>query len=264
MLREYGSLAPAVRFVDARQITDMPPYVSGWFSQQILKLMAARIVQTERYLVLDAKNHLVFPLTRRCIETSSGRMLLHSMNYEHHNMQSFLANTLDYFGLSLRDHVKGFLPTTTPFPLSTETVRDLVRYIEAREKKPFPEAFVDDGFKRTEFFLVGAYLIAYGRQLAEFYDLSGPGWATVWPEDTAEEIRRKIAWCETNAIAVFAVHRRAIPQFDESTRHAIAAFWQRRHLFRTLELPLRFLREFNRPSEPVWIRIGRAAAERRE
>ena len=141
MLREYGSLAPAVRFVDARQITDMPPYVSGWFSQQILKLMAARIVQTERYLVLDAKNHLVFPLTRRCIETSSGRMLLHSMNYEHHNMQSFLANTLDYFGFSLQDHVKGFLPTTTPFPLSTETVRDLVRYIEAREKKPFPEAF---------------------------------------------------------------------------------------------------------------------------
>ena len=37
----------------------------------------------------------------------------------------------------------------------------------------------------------------------------------MWPEDTAEEIRRKIAWCETNAIAVFAVHRRAIPQFDE-------------------------------------------------
>jgi hypothetical protein len=264
MLREYGSLAPAVRFVDVRQIADVPPYISGWFSQQILKLMAARIVETKRYVVLDAKNHLVFPLTRRCIETSSGTMLLHPMNYEHHDMRPFLANTLDYFGLNLRDHVKCFLPTTTPFPLSTDTVRDLVDYIEVREKRPFPEAFVYDGFKRTEFFLLGAYLLATGRRFAEFYDLSGQGWATVWPEDTAEDIRKKIAWCENNATAVFAVHRRAIPQLDEATRHVIAAFWQQRYLFRTVDSPLRFLREFNRPSAPVWVRIrrGTAAAHR--
>ena len=263
MLQEYGSLAPAVRFVDVRQITDVPPYISGWFSQQILKLMAARIVETKRYVVLDAKNHLVFPLSRQCIETSSGKMLLHPMNYEHHNMRPFLANTLDYFGLTLQDHVKSFLPTTTPFPLSTDVVRDLVDYIEVREKKPFPEAFVYDGFKRTEFFLLGAYLLATGRQFADFYDLSEQGWATVWPEDTAEDIRKKIAWCENNARAVFAVHRRAIPQFDEATRFEIATFWRRRHLFRTLDSPLRFLREFNRPSEPIWARIRRSAAAAR-
>ena len=31
--------------------------------EQVLKIMIARIVKSERYVVLDAKNHLVFPLT---------------------------------------------------------------------------------------------------------------------------------------------------------------------------------------------------------
>src|SRR5260370_42098775 len=41
LIREYGSLVQKVRFVNGREIANVPKTVSGWFSQQNLKVMVS-------------------------------------------------------------------------------------------------------------------------------------------------------------------------------------------------------------------------------
>jgi len=72
LLAEYGDLAERVRFVRATEIS-ANLVRSGWWNQQVLKLLVARLVQSERYVILDAKNHLVFDLKADFLESKDGR-----------------------------------------------------------------------------------------------------------------------------------------------------------------------------------------------
>jgi Family of unknown function (DUF6492) len=241
LFEEYGALAARVRFVEAREVADIPAKVSGWFSQQILKLMVSALISTDRYLVLDGKNHLVREMTRGFVEGASGLPRSYLMDYETHPMKAYLKNTLDYFGLDPDAHIHAFSPTTTPFVFSTALVRELVRHVEARERRTFPDAFLYDGYKRSEFFLFAAYILSLGRALSDVYELSGAPCPAIWPESTVTECRDAIAASDNNAMPVFALHRRAIPKLDDSARRDLAAFWIRRGLFGSLAAAVRFL-----------------------
>jgi hypothetical protein len=243
---DYGSLGTKVRFLDARDVADIPQAMSGWFSQQILKLMASAIVTTERYLVLDGKNHLVRTLRRDQIEAPSGRPRSYLMNYETHSMRSFLVNTLNYFGLDAETHVRAFTPTTTPFVVSSELARDVVAYVVDREQRPFPDAFVYDGYKRSEFFMLAAYHLSRGESLGELYDMSGTTSPAIWPESTPAECLETITASERNAFPCFAVHRRAFPKLSDDVRRALATFWCHRGLFETPNIALAFLNNPNK------------------
>ena len=241
LTREYGALAAKVRFVEAREVAEIPEKVSGWFSQQILKLMASAIVPTDRYVVLDGKNHLVHPLKRGFIESPSGRVRSYLMDYETHPMRPFLERTLEYFGLDAREHLHAFMPTTTPFPLPTRWVRELVEHVEAREQRCFPDAFLYDGYRRSEFFLFAAYILSLGKPLSDIYAFSAPKSPAIWPESLPAECLDAIACSEREAQPFFAVHRRVFPKLDDATRGAIARFWCRRGLFESMAAPLRLL-----------------------
>jgi hypothetical protein len=241
LTEEYGDLSPRVRFLDAREVADIPLGMSGWFSQQVLKLTVARLVSTDRYVVLDGKNHLVHPLSRSDVEAPSGKPRSFLMSFRDHPMRPFFENTLAYFGLDPHGHLDGFTPTTTPFTLPSQRVRDLVEWIESREGRTFAEAFVWDGYKRSEFFLFAAYLLSKGERLSDLYEFSAAPSPAIWPESTGAESIAAIAKCEREQSPFFAVHRRAFPSLDAETRGAIAAFWYRRGLCRSVESPARFL-----------------------
>jgi hypothetical protein len=247
--REYGALARRVRFVDVRRVAGIPRYVSGWFAQQILKLLVARIIRTERYVVLDAKNHLVAPWQRGHLEAPSGRMRLRPMNYTENVMRPYFESTLASLGVDARPHLERFVPTTTPFTFPTADVRELVDRIEQREGKPFEIAFGDGGFNRTEFFLFGAHLIASGRAIDDVYELSGPKNYTVWPELTTAGILAVLQASEADGNPMFATHRRAIATMSEESRDALAAYWLRHGLFASRSSAERFLRTFARETE---------------
>src|SRR5215813_7779226 len=59
--REYGHLSHFVQFVRYEQLAKMP---CGWWTQQVAKLLVSRIVQSKKYVVLDAKFHLIRELSR--------------------------------------------------------------------------------------------------------------------------------------------------------------------------------------------------------
>ena len=243
---EYGALAPIVRFVDARRLVDMPHYVSGWFAQQIIKLLVARIIRTDRYVVLDAKNHLVAPFARHHLEAPDGRLLVRPMDYTGHVMRDYFESTFASLGVDPTPHIAHFFQTTTPFAFPTDDVCRLIDDIETHENAPFAEAFCAGNFSRTEFFLFGAHLIANGKHIATTYDLTGPKYATIWPELTTAQTLTAIAANKAAAHPVFAVHRRAIPTMSETSRNAIATYWQNQGLFKTTAAGETFLAQFTK------------------
>jgi len=111
--REYGSLADLVKFIPASQLAVMAPDIGGWFTQQVLKLAVADEVATDYYLILDAKNHFVFPLTRERLEVNGKpNMFIHG--YEKHTLRRYLEPILHYFGLP-QSHIKQMLPPRRRF-----------------------------------------------------------------------------------------------------------------------------------------------------
>jgi len=240
LLNDYGQLAAKVRFIEGHQIAAIPASTSGWFSQQILKLMAAGIVRTRYYVVLDGKNHLLRPLPWDFLITASGKPRSYLVSYEFHSLRRFFENTLPKFGLDPQRYLKAFLPTHTPFVFPTTIVRALVAEIEFRARRSFPEAFLYAGHKHTEFFLFGSYLLTRLR-FGDVYDLSGPREAAIWPESSMEHCAATMAYAEACRIPFFAVHRRAFPRLSPQIRGQLAQFWHRHGLFPSTEAALQFL-----------------------
>jgi uncharacterized protein DUF6492 len=238
---ELGDLAVRTVFLDAEEVAAIPSTARGWLRQQILKLMAARIVRSARYVILDAKNHLVFPLARGDLETSDGRMRTYTVDYTAHPMLGYLESALTYCGLDAQHNIDAFVPTTTPFAVPTSTVRELLHAVERRERSPFSEVFLAN--ELSEFFLFGAYLLSSGRALSDFYELSGVKSQTIWPFHSPEASLEVVKRAGGGRYPFFAIHRRAVPKLDQVVRNAVADLWHRRALFDSAAAGLRFLSE---------------------
>jgi hypothetical protein len=239
--REYGLLADRVRFLDARDVATIPNATAGWLSQQILKLMVARVLTTDRYVVLDAKNHLVCPMSLDFFEVR-GKLRSSCVNYEWHSMRQFLNRSIRYFGLVEQRVVSSFLPTITPFVLPTAMVRNLIDTIAERELDTFPRSFCR--INTTEFMLFGGYLCTLVQGIEGVYDLSSRACPAIWQDTAArgaDAVESVIARVEGDRLPFFTVQRQAVPLLDRRSREAVASLWLRRHLFESVERGIQFL-----------------------
>jgi hypothetical protein len=244
LLYHYGRHAQRVRFIPSAELARMPNSVDGWWTQQVLKIAVAEVIRSERYVLLDAKNHLISQLERDFLETRAGLPRLNGYPHVNPQMRHLLERTLSYFGINPAPHLDWFTRTATPFTILTSEARDLVRYIEDREGKPFASAFLER--ELAEFFLYSGFLESKGI-LKSSYDFTQPHCAQIWGETAnetgcAEAIRN----VENYNCPFMSVHRRAIAKMDERGRAIVAGFWHARGLFRSVIDATRFLRDPNR------------------
>ena len=245
LLPQYGDLP--VRIIDAATLAPMPK-VSGWLTQQVYKLLIARHIWTKNYLLLDAKNHLVAPLTRSMLVAPDGRLRIRQYNYLKHPLQRYLRRACDYFGID-QQIITSFLPTVTPFSVRTYLVRKLLSHIE-RNGQPFMETFL--AAKVTEFFLFGTYLLHLGHRLEDHYELTPwlddgvwrehTDWISdgLWKNFTNAVMQKKIN--ELPPRCFFGVHRAAFKAMDETTQDMVASLWHERKLFDSYRDAQRFVR----------------------
>lgn len=247
MREEYNALAHLVRFLPASAIVSMPQGIAGWFSQQALKLKVAEVVRSDRFLILDAKNHFVFPFGRENIERN-GKPRIYTHGYTKHPLRRYLEPILRYFGLPVDEHVQRFLPTTPPFVMDTNIVCEMIQHLSLREGKRFEEAFFRSPTTFTEFFLYGAYLLATDRSFDDMYDMSSGGSPVIWKEIAADDARvtADIASAERRSWPLFSVHRASFPLLTETGRKLVAEFWVRRKLFPSMAEALAYLDAPNR------------------
>ncbi|MET3912770.1 hypothetical protein ABID59_007142 [Bradyrhizobium sp. S3.3.6] len=236
----YGRLAPRVRFMQACAFGAFP-HTAGWFRQQALKLMVARTIETPRYIVLDAKNHLVNPLSRAYLETVDGQfMRSYVRNFQQHPLRAYFESTCRYFRID-EAAIRKFMPPITPFVLSASVVRELIEYVEAREKTIFSYAFLERARSKqmTEFALYAGYLLHTYGDFSDLYRFDGQECPVIWQFSDKSEAARRLA--EARESPFLAVHRNAFATFDRDTTHAVARLWQTRGLFQSKEQACSFI-----------------------
>ena len=244
LLYQYGDLASFVRLVPAASISAMPTETDGWLTQQVLKIEIASVVRSERYVILDAKNHLIAPLGREFLEAPTGQPWMAGKRYIGHPMQAFLERTTAYLGLDPQAYLKWFTRTDTPFTILTNEARELVSYVVGREAKPFATVFLDR--KLSEFFLYSGFLESKGT-LWQIYNLTQEREPQVWPENANEQgCAKAIQIARETGRPFMTVHRRAFAKLGKNGQRLIAEFWHARGLFASPQDGIRFFQHPNR------------------
>jgi hypothetical protein len=239
ILRHYGSFASRVRFIDAAEFGEMPPD-SGWYRQQALKLLISRKIETPRYILLDAKNHLINHMSRPTVESRDGKFMysyIHS--YREHTLRHLVENACRYFGVEEKA-TERFMPTVTPFAISTQVARELLDHVERRERRDFAHVFLarDESNRVTEFGLYAAYLIHSGRGFTSLYDLTGPKFRTIWG-DMEYNLPRILERADNSTF--FSVHRTAFRNLDSGAAGTLADFWYKHKLFNSRRAAMAFV-----------------------
>jgi Family of unknown function (DUF6492) len=244
VLCQYGELAEFARFIPRDSFIQNTSDTSGWWIQQVLKLKVSEIVRSDRYVLLDAKNHLIHPLSIDFLETSTGQPRINGHSFANDPMLTFLECTLRYLGVDPAPHLQWFTRTTTPFTMLTREAGELAQYLNRREGDRIILSFQEK--KLTEFFLYSGFLLSKG-MLNSIYELNQPHSAQIWGETLdqgrcAETIRD----AQASNSPFMAVHSKAIARMDRKSKTAIAKFWHERGLFPSVSDGVRFLNDPNR------------------
>lgn len=242
LMKAYGRLAQFVRIIRASDVATHPDKVAGWWHQQALKLAVSAHVQADRYVVLDAKNHLIMPLARDFLEDAEGRPRINRYGLANHPLRAKLENVCAYVGIADTEPLsKGLVRTSTPFIMVTQVARAVHTNVEFRDGMKLCAAMAHHEI--TEFFLYGAMLLHAGA-LHEIYSFDQPHCQAIWrwvaqkPGETRQVLERALF---ASGGPFFAVHRGAIPFLDPYSRQAVAEFWVDSGLFHNTDEALFFL-----------------------
>lgn len=150
-----------------------------WNSQQLLKCVVSNAVTTEWYIVNDCKDYYVTPVSINDLFDNQGRatMPLDHTRYPSNELvppmpgsswapgpfSLALKCSFGIFGLDAQDHKVIHFPSTTPFIIKTEIMKNMVSELKGMTKGMFPFLFsiqLDGQCFVTEFLLYGAYCYA--------------------------------------------------------------------------------------------------------
>lgn len=243
VLREFGPLlSPRVQVMRTSAL-GVRGSTEGWRSQQAAKLLVSGLVQTAHYVILDAKNHLIAPVTSSDFVDDAGQALGATHPYTEHPLRRDLERTLRQLGADeaqILRLVEDFPPTATPFVVDTALARRIIAGVEAEEAISFAAAFEHQRF--LEFFLYSGWSILREHRVPVTGDpIHAP---IIWPgRATQEGAATSITEAQRSGAAWFSVHRRVLWRADRATRAHIASFWADRGLMRHGEAR-RFIRRF--------------------
>lgn len=163
VLPEYGDLAPLVVLVDGECLCPgLTHEESGWRTQQAFKLIAALLVATPCYLILDTKDHFIRSVSHGSFIADDGRMISHLASNRVWLRPMFDAS-FAYFGVDNTRYLDESLPQTTPFLVSAGGVRSMLQWIRQKSGLPlasfFRAVFARPECQLTEFFLIAAFTI---------------------------------------------------------------------------------------------------------
>ena len=199
---------------------------SSWNSQQIVKLEISKLIQSEYYVMLDAKNHFIRKVNYRTF-FKNGKPAIFLNNPG--KMIRYYYNCLDYFEaqdpFNYKKTGKGneILLTTTPYLFHTEDVKDLLKFIENKEKTPFP-IFFQQNRNLTEFYLYSTYLI-YTNKIKNCW-MCPSICKILYGEINRAEVEGRINQCLLNTnIKCFGLHRKFVKDVSEAQAEEINTEW---------------------------------------
>lgn len=244
----YGDHAPKVHVLARSDLCgDYQFKHRGWISQQVLKLLAARFVQSDDYVILDTKNHFVRALDVSDFYASNGKLkhrcanLLHAKRPKwmrwlpygkHKKLSRRYRGSMQYFRLEPTEFARSSVPKTTPFPMNAALVRDLITHVMEREGVSFSEWF-ENYFEATEFYLLQAFASYRGLTFQDLYEPSKPGVIVLYPESEArlERLSTTLEMLDNEKqYYCIGVHRKLGACLSAEQKQVLNGFWRRRGL----------------------------------
>ena len=207
----------------------------GWTTQQALKLMAGRLVRTEFYLVLDAKNHFVSSCSMKDFIAEDGRGIFPIKNLAKNESYQYC---LEYFDVDIPVGARRGVAPVTPFLLKTGIVQRLLETFAQKENRTVTKTFLRHQHKLSEFLAYQAYALSEGDSLCDLYKerrahIAEILWAPI-VQDSAR-FRRCAQQLESGYIKVLGLHWMAccLLSAEQSTR--ICKFWLSRSLVTSIQ-----------------------------
>lgn len=242
LLDDYGAHRSKVTFLRPREIA-VVPRASGWITQQILKILVYERINSNYYVVLDAKNHLIRPVAIRDFLAADGRARGGFHSYASHPLRPQLELVLSYLGLEPGGCIERFPPTHTPFVMQTQLVRGMVEDMSRRSSRDFAAEFVRSGV--LEFFLYSGWILKTYGTWDPYFDGTPVRTANVWPgRSSASDVAGVITEASQLNTPFFAAHRTAVAKASPLATAKLARFWYQRGLFHSLASAFAFIGSF--------------------
>lgn len=259
LLSEYGDLAERVEIITPADLGRLP-HTDDYRGQQVLKLIVARMIDAPRYVVLDAKNHLVAPMSASWLTAADGRIRVNVHGYETHPHRRGLEAVIEYYRLK-PELIHRFTNTITPFTMDTAEVLSLMADTESRLGVDFAHGFLAN--EMTEFQMYTGWILSRGTALEQHFELRQVTWPIVWSHIADPEGVRQTIALAGETTPLFSVHRAALSEIGPDAATLLASFWVSRGLFPSEPAALTFIARFQRRSiRKTWRRKARHAPRR--
>jgi len=202
---------------------------SSWYSQQVLKLLIAKIIKSPHYVVLDGKNHFLKDTALSDFFDISGKPYLFYGNPGY--MIKYYHNCTRYFQTEVNNEFKNIdeqFMTTTPFLFVTEDVLKMISYIENKEKNNFYCFFQENSSNFTEFYLYSTFLEK--NNLIQGYAKSPSICISVMAspfDDWNSYEGRCLRVLKNPAIKIFGLHRKAVSVMDVEYKEKLESFYKK-------------------------------------
>jgi hypothetical protein len=207
---------------------------SNWFTQQIVKLKISFRLNTKYYLMLDSKNHFINNINwNTFFDKNTDKPILY-YNMQGKELLEFYYNNLNYFNVNCPNvaniHPNYKIQTITPYMFITDECKNLIKYIENKEKIIFEDFFIHEK-KYTEFYLYFSYLIFSNKLNNYEYNLKLMPVLTIGPQNPAENYyntwKYKTKILENNYIDTVALHRLSIYSLDNEYKNNLLNFYKK-------------------------------------
>ncbi|NHK26723.1 hypothetical protein FF098_002225 [Parvularcula flava] len=228
VMPEYGELADKVHILTSDDF-GMPGDMDKYLTQQMLKLYVAKRVETETYLVLDAKNHFLRPLTFDDFVSAEGKPMTY-LRAKYRHFLKRVKKSFECFGID--EPPEETMPTTTPFVMLREATCEMIDELDARQPEGFVRYFERTHAWYTEFFLYQAYIVKKYGSFQAVYVPKPNNCITLftnWPTDeqALKGEMRKVHWKITY---MFGIHAARIPELSTELRRQIIDMWETKKL----------------------------------
>jgi hypothetical protein len=203
-------------------------YTSDWFSQQFAKLYISKIINSKYYIVLDSKNHFIKNVNKSTFIDEDNKIIMYC-NVHNDILINYYKNCFNYFGIKDHNPYESplYIQTTTPFVFITKECKDLIDYVETKEKKSFYKFFYSSK-KYTEFFFYFAWLCFIENDEYTFLSKSidnviiGPHDPNVYTWNSWDS---KLAYLKENNPSVFSLSSKCLGFIDKNYENKIKDFY---------------------------------------
>jgi hypothetical protein len=205
----------------------------GWFTQQILKLKIASYVESEKYVVLDAKNHLIRKTDVNSFLSPDGRPYM-ARTFNNMPLKDYILGSLRTFGLDSNIADQYSMPSITPFVLYRDCVLAMMKDIERIHGRQFDDYFLYGENLVSEFGLYSAYFIANDINLEDAYWCDRAICITFWKQwmPTEEKQLKALSVVANEGIVMLGLHRNCMVSMSDKARATIFDIWIEAGLFK--------------------------------